>query len=71
MLLRKLTETASGEFILRLPKLLNPVLEKIGKTVIIHKVRNFLVIESAGKRLKALSGRRLDKLRPRSNGKAK
>jgi len=60
VLLRKLTSTAKGEFILRLPKVLLRDLMIKKDNVIIHAVKRYLIIESADTRLRQLAeGRRL------------
>lgn len=60
MHLRKLTQTGKYEFILRIPKALLKGLGIVKDSVIIHRYRKYLIIESADKRLKEMAeGRKL------------
>ena len=69
MHLRRLTRTDRGEYVLRIPKLLNPVLKRMGLDIILDHVKGYIVISSAKKRLKALACRSFNKLRHPVKGK--
>lgn len=56
VLLKKLTETERGEFILRLPKDYIKTLKLGNMFVIVHRVKRFLIVESANERFVKMGG---------------
>jgi len=72
MVIRSLTRTAKNEFILRVPKFLLAGLKIKDGKVIMHAYRSYLIIESAGKRLREMAeGRRIHNKRLTVQAKAK